>query len=117
MMCILYKYCSNTHYHLPCQSYLLLGETFNTTALYLETILTIIIVVLLSATIFFNHQFFCLPAKNKHNKNISVNVFQLLKTATDMRPDYVQGYINRGDIMIKLNRWGLVGNTTGLDDL
>ncbi|XP_052810856.1 protein O-mannosyl-transferase TMTC3-like isoform X2 [Mya arenaria] len=28
----------------------------------------------------------------------------LLKTATDMRPDYVQGWINRGDIMMKLKR-------------
>ncbi|KAL4232814.1 Protein O-mannosyl-transferase tmtc3 [Mactra antiquata] len=28
----------------------------------------------------------------------------LLKTATDMRPDYIQGYINRGDIMMKLGR-------------
>ncbi|XP_060080466.1 protein O-mannosyl-transferase TMTC3-like isoform X2 [Ylistrum balloti] len=28
----------------------------------------------------------------------------LLKTAISMRPDYVQGYINRGDIMVKMSR-------------
>lgn len=28
----------------------------------------------------------------------------LLKTAVSMRPDYVQGYINRGDIMVRLGR-------------
>ncbi|XP_053388368.1 protein O-mannosyl-transferase Tmtc3-like, partial [Mercenaria mercenaria] len=28
----------------------------------------------------------------------------LLKTATDMRPDYIQGYINRGDIYMKMGR-------------
>ena len=33
-----------------------------------------------------------------------VFLLQLLKTATDMRPDYIQGYINRGDIYMKLNR-------------
>lgn len=29
---------------------------------------------------------------------------KLLQTAVSMRPDYVQGYINRGDIMVKLGR-------------
>ncbi|KAH3739013.1 protein O-mannosyl-transferase TMTC3-like isoform X2 [Dreissena polymorpha] len=29
---------------------------------------------------------------------------ELLRTATEMRPDYVQGWINRGDIMMKLKR-------------
>ncbi|XP_060558909.1 protein O-mannosyl-transferase TMTC3-like [Ruditapes philippinarum] len=28
----------------------------------------------------------------------------LLKTATDMRPDYIQGYINRGDIYMKMGK-------------
>lgn len=28
----------------------------------------------------------------------------LLRTAISMRPDYVQGYINRGDIMVKMSR-------------
>ncbi|OPL33001.1 hypothetical protein AM593_03845, partial [Mytilus galloprovincialis] len=29
---------------------------------------------------------------------------KMLQTAVSMRPDYVQGYINRGDIMVKLGR-------------
>lgn len=48
--------------------------------------------------------FLNLAALYGRNSSRLLEADALLKQSTDMRPDYVQGYINRGDIYMKLGR-------------
>ncbi len=50
----------------------------------------------------------CVPDRclrsSTQDDSLCVCFFQLLRTAISMRSDFVQAYINRGDILMKLNR-------------